>query len=199
MKTKLLFAVVALFAVSALSAQEARYEIKSGIIKRTIEWGDRQSESVQYFDDYGKIESFSSSFQRDGETSNMLRIVQGKTTTSLFMERKSGSKFTREDEPINYLNLTQAVKDKYKVKEIGDETIAGKPCKKYSIVRIIRDQESPATVWVWKGIVLKTTSTFGEYSSIDIATDIQENVAVDKKYFTIPGDFDIQEGRFGFN
>ena len=193
MKTKLLLATVALFTTFSLSAQEAKYEFKSAIIKKSMEMWGQKIEAVQYFDDYGKMESVSMTMQIQGTNTRMRTITVGDVITVLNLENKTGNRVTMSDNQVNFLKLTQEVKDKYKVKELGEETIAGKPCKKYSMEMSQMGQDVSITTWIWKGIALKTISEAGGMTIIDLATDIKENVAVDAENFSIPSDFSIQD------
>ena len=194
MKTKLLFAVVALFAVSALSAQEARYELKSGIIKRTMEMFGQKYETTQYFDDNGKVEASLFSMDVQGTTTRMHTITKGDVSTMINLDNKTGRKMTMPFKPINFLNTTQEMKDQYKLKELeGEETIAGKPCKKYSMEIEMMGQSVSVTSWVWKGMALKSVSSVGGMTITDEATEIKENVAVDAANFVVPADVTIEE------
>ena len=57
MELKMLFTSVLLCATFVAIAQEARCEIKSAVIKKTVEMMGQKIEGVQYIDDYGKKES----------------------------------------------------------------------------------------------------------------------------------------------
>ena len=193
MKEKLLFATVALFTVFTLSAQEAKYELKSAIIKKSMEMFGQKMDATLYFDDYGKMESVSMTMEMQGTSMRMRTITKGDVITVLNLDNKTGNKITLPESSINFLKLTQEAKDKYKVKELGDETIAGKPCKKYSMEMSQMGQDVSVTTWIWKGIALKTISEAAGMSITETATDIKENVAVDVENFAIPSDFSIQE------
>jgi hypothetical protein len=193
MKRIFLLSALLLFATIGMYAQDAKYEIKSGIIKKSMERGGGTSESVTYFDDYGKSEATTSSFTWEGNTRNMRSISKDGKSFQLNITDKTYFESNMRNTPINFLKLTQEVKDQYKIKELGDETVAGKPCKKYSYEVTFRDNTSTITVWVWKGITLKTASSFGEWSSTETATEIQENATVDAALFAIPSDYTLQE------
>ena len=191
MKTKLLFTAIALFTAFSLTAQDAKYELKSAFIKKTMEMWGQKIEALQYFDDNGKIESVSFTMNMQGADVRMRTITKGDVITVINLDNKTGN--TMPDKPVNYLNLTQDVKDKYKIKELGEETIIGKPCKKYSLEMSQMGMDVSVTTWVWKGISLKTISNTSNMAMIEEATEIQENVAVDAANFAIPDDFNITE------
>ena len=193
MKTKLFFTAITLFIAFSLSAQEAKYELKSAAIKKTMEMWGQKFEGTQYFDDYGKNESVTFSMQMQGINATMRTVTKGTTFTTLNLDNKTGFRATMPDSQINYLKLTQEVKDKYKIKELGEETIIGKPCKKYSAEMSQMGQNVSITVWIWKGIALKTLTTTNNMAMAEEATEIQENVAVDAANFAIPDDFNITD------
>jgi hypothetical protein len=96
------------------------------------------------------------------------------------------------EKPINYLQLTPEIREKYKIKDAGEETVVGKTCKKYSLEITQMGQILKTTNCVWKGLVLKAEiSSGGMLVSTEIAIDIQENVPVSADKFTIPEGFII--------
>jgi len=213
MKTKIIIAIITLFSAFSLSAQEVKYELKSAVIKKTMEMWGQKFEGIQYFDDYGKNESVSFNMQVQGVNTNMSSLLKGDILTILNLDNKTGFRSSMPDVQINYLNLTQEVRDKFKIKELAEETIIGKPCKKYSakIKELAEEtiigkpckkysaemsrmgQEVSVTTWVWKGIALKTISETNNMAMVEEATDIQENAAVDASNFIIPDDFTITD------
>ena len=193
MKTKIIIAIITLFSAFSLSAQEVKYELKSAVIKKTMEMWGQKFEGIQYFDDYGKNESVSFNMQVQGVNTNMSSLLKGDILTILNLDNKTGFRSSMPDVQINYLNLTQEVRDKFKIKELAEETIIGKPCKKYSAKMSRMGQEVSVTTWVWKGIALKTISETNNMAMVEEATDIQENAAVDASNFIIPDDFTITD------
>ena len=189
MKTKLLFTVMSLIMAFALTAQEARYEIKSGIIKRTMDMMGQKSESILYFDNYGKVEASTMNFMGG----SMLQITKGDTMIFVNQAERQANRMIMQQKPVNYTNLTQEVKDRSKIKELGDETVAGKPCKKYSLEMNQMGQTTQATVWVWKGIVLKQSISFEGMEMITEATEVQENVAIPADKISVPSGITVQE------
>ena len=193
MNTKLFFTALFVFTTIGLSAQEARYELKSAIIKKSVDRFGQTSESITYFNDYGKSEATTSSFSWEGNTMRMRNITKDDKSYMLNTDDKTYFNMNMRFNNVNFLKLTQDVKDKNKIKELGDETIAGKPCKKYSYEITMMDRTSTVTVWIWKGIALKTVSSFGEWDSTETATEIQENATVDASLFVVPSDYSLRE------
>ena len=98
------------------------------------------------------------------------------------------------DEPNNYRNLTQEDRKKYNIREGGEEEIAGKLCKKYTLDIPQGDMKFQATVWIWEGIMLKLESVNeGQVVVTDEAKEIRENEAIPADKFTIPEGFTVHE------
>lgn len=103
------------------------------------------------------------------------------------MAQKTGQKVIAPEKPINYLNLTPETIEKYSIKELGEETIAGKPCKKYSVQMTQAGQTVNGEVSVWKGIVLKATMSLGMVEILNqTAVEIQENAEIAPSTFEVP-------------
>ena len=194
MKTKLLFTTL-LLSVFTLSAQEAKYEIKSAIITKSMDMMGQKIDGVQYIDDFGVKESILLKMPMQGVASMYMRlrsITKGDTVITANLDLKTGNKIVLPEKPVNYLKLTDEVREKYKIKEHAKEEIAGKLCNKYSLVISQMGQQASTTTWVWKGIVLKSVISVSGMSMTEEVIDIQENVKVDAENFTIPDDVIIQ-------
>lgn len=190
MKTKVFSVLLLLASASVLSAQEAKYELKSAVIdKQTTAMGQTFA-TTWYMDDYGRKES-SEVTVKVGGIANIEKhartIVDGSTAITIDLDMKTAVKMTIPQKPVNYLHLTPEVREMYKIKETGDEEIAGKPCRKYELEITMMGQTAHVAVWVWKGIVLKSeTSANGTVALTEIATQIQENVPVPPEKLTVP-------------
>jgi len=211
MKKVVVLSLLTLFAVSVM-AQDAKYEFKTAIIKMESSFGGTKYPSTVYVDDFGKKEARESvRNDRDGNASNMLSITEGTTTTSVNLTAKTafkmelgqggqgqgGVRLGGQGQSINYLKLTPEIKAALNIKELGEETVAGKPCKKYSMEMTFGDRTMKSTYWVWKGYVVKS-ETLGEDGNVtmsSIATEIQENVTVPASKFVVPSGITVQEGR----
>ena len=190
---KILVVLLSFIAIS-LSAQDAKYEIKSAIIKKKSVMMDRESESTTYFDDYGKKEATEMTFNFDGNESSIRTIIEGTSSVSINLTTKEGyrGRGMMRGAPINYLNMTPEVKERYKIKEAGEETLIGKPCKIYSLEMTMGDFTMQMKTWVWKGIVLKSETSTDRGTFGETATSIQE-VAVPAEKFVIPEGISITE------
>ena len=175
-----------LFSNASLPA-DARYELKSGIVKFNATSQGNQITATQYFDDYGKKEAALSVTGTALVKTEIKTIQFGDTVYQINMAMKMGQKTTLPEKPVNYLQLTSDVREKYKVQELGEETVADKSCKKYSLEVTQMGQTVKTEVCVWKGIVLKTVLKMGDVELMtQTATEVQENAEVDPKEFEVP-------------
>ena len=204
MKKLALFLMVAAMSATTVSAQpggskssllfsnaslpaDARYELKSGIVKFNATSQGNQMTITEYFDDYGKKEAALTEAGSAFVKTEIKTIQFGDTVYQINMAMKMGQKTTLPEKPVNYLQLTSDVREKYKVQELGEETVADKSCKKYSLEVTQMGQTVKTEVCVWKGIVLKTVLKMGDVELMtQTATEVQENAEVDSKEFEVP-------------
>ena len=204
MKKLALFLMVAAMSATSVSAQlggsnssllfsdaslpaDARYELKSGIVKFNATSQGNQMTITEYFDDYGKKEAALTEAGSALVKTEIKTIQFGDTVYQINMAMKMGQKTTLPEKPVNYLQLTSAVREKYKVQDLGEETVAGKSCKKYSLEVTQMGQTVKTEVCVWKGLVLKTVLKMGDVELMtQTATEVQENAEVNPKDFEIP-------------
>ena len=195
MKRILILAVLAAAFCVGANAQEKLYSVKSGVV--TMEMNMMGQDIVQevYFDDYGTkqatVSEFGGNKMRQVVVDGDNLMVNDATKTAIKMPMMS------QREVVNYSNLDEATVKKFKVKELGKETIAGKECTKYSVTVFMMGQPQKQTVWVYKGITLKSSSSsdFGEM--VQTATKIQEDVEIPASMFTLPEGVEIQEMQMG--
>ena len=88
-------------------------------------------------------------------------------------------------ESVNYLNLTDDVVEKYKIKEIGKDVVAGKDCIKFSMEVSQMGQTAKLTVSVWEGFAMKTISSAMGVVITAVVTEFKEG-DVDPSLFEIP-------------
>ena len=193
MKRLAIIAVLAAFCVGA-QAQEKLYEVKSGKVTMEMDMMGQTMVQEIYFDDYGAKQATVMNMQgqkmrqiaQDG--SNIMIDDAAKTATKMPAMGMMGG-----EQSINFSNLDEKTIKKNKIQEAGEETVAGKTCKVYKYKVMMMGQAVSATACVYKGIVLKsTTSTdFGEMGQK--ATKIEENITIDPSMFTVPEGVKIQE------
>ena len=178
MKRILSICAVLLVAVTAMG--QNRYGIKSGSYKTEMDMMGQTITNTTYFDDYGAKEVTSMNMMGMEMTQLM------KDGTMYFINK--GEKSVQEmpgRESINYLNLTDEVIAKNKIKEIGTETVAGKECTIYTAEVSQMGQTAKATVSVWNGFVMKSSIDMGGFAMTQKIVEVNEG-PVDAALFEIP-------------
>ncbi|GHV20742.1 hypothetical protein FACS1894174_03170 [Bacteroidia bacterium] len=195
-RQKAIVTILLLFSVIALSAQDAKYEMKSAIIRKEVLMMGIKIEGMQYFDDFGRKEAVDITIKNgvsEGVDKVVRTVATGDKVVTADLNSKTVTQMTLPVEPINYLQLTPEVKEKYNLKELGEEMVLGKNCRKFSVEITQMGQLVYTKAWVWKGIVLKSEiESNGMTISIDTVIEIQENVPIPADKLTIPAGVVIQ-------
>jgi hypothetical protein len=197
MNTKRTIAVCLLaFVVMGVSAQEAKYEIKSAIITKEVAAMGMKFESISYIDDFGQKECAEITIKNGiapGVDKHIRTLMEGEAVVSIDLDLKQSTRVELPEKPVNYLQLTPEVREKNKIKEAGEEEVAGKKCKKYTLeMATPNGQTLYVSAWVWKGLMLKSeTSGNGTLLATETATEIQENATVPAEKFTVPEGFTL--------
>ena len=172
---------VLLVAATAMAQDGAKvYGIKSGTIKTEMDMMGQTITNTTYFDDYGAKQATSMSMMG-------MEMTQISKDGKMYMINK-GEKSVQEmpgRESINYLNLTDEVIAKNKIKEIGKETVAGKECTIYTAEISQMGQTAKATVSVWNGLVMKSSIDMGGFAMTQKVVEVNEG-PVDAALFEIP-------------
>jgi outer membrane lipoprotein-sorting protein len=187
----------------ALSAQDAakRYEVRSAIIQKEMTTAG-QKEKVQttwYIDDFGGKEAVEMTVKAGFLKQQMLTVTDSESITAINLSTKSATRMKRQavnnlPETINYLQLTPEIREKYALKEIGEEEVAGKSCKKYSTEAAQMGQTMQINTWIWKGIVLKSeTSSNGKVVATDTAVKVEEDAAIPADKLAVPENVTVHE------
>ena len=198
MKKILLVAIFCVFC-AGLQAQEKLYEVKSGIITMQMDMMGRPIVQEIYFDDYGAKQATMSEMRGrktravvvDGETlmiNDEEKTAMKMPAMGMGMGMGGGSA-----SKVNFLNKDEKYLKKNKVKEIGPDTYLGRECTKYSVSVFMMGQVVKQTVWVYKGITLKSSmnTDFGEM--VQQATNLVEDAEIPASIFEVPEGITIQE------
>ena len=193
MKKFLLIAALCVFYMGA-QAQEKIYEVKSGIVTMEMEMMGRKMVQDIYFDDYGAKQATLSEMRGrkmraiavDGET--LMINDEEKTAFKMPAMGMGGG----SDEKINFLNKDEKYIRKNKIKTLGTEMLLDRECTKYSVALFMMGQVVKQTVWVYKGITLKSSisTDFGEM--VQVATKLVEDVEIPAETFEVPEGLTIQ-------
>jgi hypothetical protein len=163
-----------------------RYGVKSGVIFYDAPMGTKQE---LYFDDYGAKEV------------SITSIDLGIAKTKSIDIRKDGFSYTYEEgknekkkkawyapASTDYSKADPKTLERYKVKDLGTEIIAGKDCKKFSA----EFGGAPMISWTWNNILIKSTTKMGGADFVIEATKIQDG-SVDSKMFELPAGVTFKE------
>jgi hypothetical protein len=163
-----------------------RYGVKSGVIFYDAPMNTKQE---LYFDDYGAKEV------------SITSIDLGIAKTKSIDIRKDGFSYTYEEgktegtkkawyapASTDYSKADPRTIERYKVKDLGTETVAGKECKKFSA----EFGGAPMISWTWNNILIKSTTEMGGADFIIEATKIQDG-SVDSKIFELPAGVTFKE------
>lgn len=194
MKRFAIIAILAAFCIGA-QAQEKLYTVKSGIVTMEMDMMGQSIVQEIYFDDYGAKKATVMNF--GGQKSRNI-VVDG-ATVMVNDDEKTAMKMPMmgQQETVNFSNLDEKTIKKYKVKELGKETVAGKECTKYEVTVFMMGQPQKQTVWVYKGITLKSASSSDFGDMVQTATKIQENVEIPASMFVLPAGVKVQEMDMG--
>lgn len=193
MKKILLIAALCALGICA-QAQEKRYEVKSGIVTMEMDMMGRKVVQEIYFDDYGTKQATMSEMRgqkmRGVEVNGEMLMINDAENTAMKMPAMGmggGS-----NERINFLNKDEKYLKKNKIKVLGTETYLDRECTKYSVALFMMGQVVKQTVWVYKGITLKSSMTtdFGEM--VQAATKLEEDVEIPAETFEVPEGITIQ-------
>lgn len=176
---------------TALLAQEApgKFEIKSGSVTTVTTITGKKTESVTYFDDYGNLQVGKSktNVPGAGEIEVITVVRDGKQYISIPSMNQVQELPVSGQDAVNYLDLTDEVKVKYNIQELGKEKIGDKECTKYSLSIEQMGMKASATTWVWKGFPIKSIMTVMGIEMKNEIVNIDENAPVDPSMFVVPG------------
>lgn len=176
----------------------ARYGMKSGIIEfETSTMGFSQT-VILYFDDYGKTSASEMTGSAMGQNIHNINIMKDGFIYNVDIINKTAyrSKLNEQtNETINFMNMDESMKKKFNIKEVGTETIAGKPCKVFEFE--VKDAGMTSKTWVWNGIGLKSESTVMGMTVTMEVKSIKENVSIPASKFEVPAGIKVEDAPEG--
>lgn len=197
MKKIFILSLLIIIAVSqAEYSQSKKYDLNSGKITYSSKVMGKDVTTILYFEQNGNVECRETMF----DMTVMKRKISSKKRTlikdgylyDLDLVKKTGTKRkitagqSLEGE-INFRELTEKEIKKYDVKELGNENVLNKSCKKYSINSKILS----GTFWVWNNISLRAEFGSGIMATSQTATKIEENIKIPVEIFEVPKDIVI--------
>ena len=96
------------------------------------------------------------------------------------------------NEKINFLDQSSKNIRRNKIKEIGKETLLGKECTIYTVAVFMMGNVVKQTVWIYKGITLKSSITTDWGEMVQVATALVEDIEIPAETFTLPEGIEIQ-------
>jgi hypothetical protein len=185
---------------SAPSDVVKKYPFKSAIVEMKY-GGDCTGTQVIYIDDYGmkeaRVENFKMKMMRMEVPTNKIDLTIGDWLYNIDMEKKEGTKMKNpfmdmmksmsEEQKKDLVKMGEDMMRQMGAKEAGEETIAGKPCKVWTM-------ESLGTkVWTWSGLTLKSRADLMGVKQHLEATNVQIDVPVPADKFEVPAGVKVTE------
>lgn len=182
MKKTMMITVTMLMMSLAVMAQDGpkRYGIKSATAKMVTTMMGQHVESTSYFDDYGALEASLTS-------ASGIEVVTLRRDGKTYMINKTARQMQEipTEDTVNYLDLNDEIVAKYKIKEVGKESILDKECIIYELTVSQMGQTVKSTVSVWEGVVMKSITNAAGMSVTVAVTDFSEG-PVDESVFILP-------------
>ncbi|MGX8690767.1 MAG: hypothetical protein ACSW76_09015 [Bacteroidaceae bacterium] len=186
--------------------------------QRQMNFDPSQMVTKIYFDDYGK-KSVTVTERGEAGTSRSLMIGEDnytindaeKSATKMpsFGGRRGGNGGGRgmgmmggmgmgaQTTPMfDWENLDAKTIKKNKIKELGEEEVAGVMCKKFSLTQSNQGYSTEMTVWIYKNLTMKT-ETVSDFGTMGQTVEKLEETDVDQALFELPKDYKVEEMQMG--
>jgi len=193
--------IMAVTVMTASFAQDKRYGIESVILKKNtivkFQSIEQTVSSIQYIADYGRKESSEMILDMQGQTFTTFSMIKDGYLYAVNLALKQGAKIKMNTEydvrNLNFLNLTDEMKEKYQIIELDNVQFLGRECKSYELTVTEQGQTVRATMLVWQGVPLKSSMTVSGATVVDEVTEIQEGVEIAMEKFELPEDINFME------
>jgi hypothetical protein len=199
MKAVLIFFVSILFLLSCQKSEEPvlkRYQVKHGYIRYQTKVGENVRDERLYFDKWGIREA-----KHTDMLSNIgLKLSEQLTVTTIdsiyTVNHSQKTVFRTVNASKNMLykysideleKMNEQLLEMNKAKYLGEEAIEGKKCKKWLI------EDMKTTLWIWKGITLKTKVEYRGNIQEITAVEVDESFIPNDSFFEIPKDYQIHD------
>lgn len=180
-----MFAVLLVAVTAVAQGTTKRYSIKSGEFKTEMDMMGQKIVATTYFDDYGNLQVSKTKMDMMGMSLDMATLLKDGKQYTINYGEKTVQEMPAQQESINYLNLTDEVIAKYKIKTLGTETVDGKECTKYSAEINQMGMTVKTTVSVWQGFPMKSVVDASGMNMTQLVKEIKEG-PVDAALFEIP-------------
>ncbi len=180
------------------NSESAKYELAEGIIEYEMNIIITTVKMTTYFKNHGEIQASVMEANIMGQKSVERELHKDGVFYKLDMLKKTGDKIVMDGEipadfdpmKFNFANISDEIKEKYHIKEVGKEEFLGKECTIYTT----EAPEGTSKMWIWKNIPLKMkVNAQGMEMDLLTAKKIDENPTFPEGIFEIPADFTITE------
>ena len=98
---------------------------------------------------------------------------------------------------FDWENLDAKTIKKNKIKELGEEEVAGVMCKMYSVTQSNQGYQTQMTLWIYKNLTMKS-ETVTDYGTMGQTVEKLEETEVDPSLFELPADYKVEEMQMNF-
>lgn len=166
---------------------EQLFAIESGYFKFRSEAAGQEMTREWQFDQYGKHQYEENYMIIMGQKSGDKKIVVDGFQYMWNDDANVGTKSKFHQAVTDYDKVSEKDIQRYGIEKHGYEEILGRKCLKVTI-----EKPAKSTIWVWKGIALKTEAAMGGYKILMEAIEINEG-AIEKSVFELPANIAFQE------
>jgi hypothetical protein len=164
------------------------FNVKSGYVKYKSQMAGMDMIREWWFDDYGALQYEENYMIMMGEKTGGAALIRDGYRYNWSYKATEGTKNKNYTSAyVNYENISKEDIERYKMKNLGFETIAGKKCAKVSIEKPVA-----ATTWTWEGVPMKTITKFGGKDVTMEATEIKDG-DVSASKFDFPKEVTFKE------
>jgi hypothetical protein len=164
------------------------FNVKSGYVKYKSQMAGMDMIREWWFDNYGALQYEENYMIMMDQKTGGAAVVRDGFRYNWSFKATEGTKSTfYATAYVDYENVSKEDIEKYKMKNLGFETIAGKKCAKVSIEKPVG-----AITWTWEGVPMKTITKFGGKDVTMEATEIKDGEVPSSK-FDLPKDVTFKE------
>jgi hypothetical protein len=180
--------------IDAKRPDDAKYGLRSGIIKLKSTTMMMNQDVVIYFDDWGKKQRSEITMELLGKKVSNVTIIDSVNVYNIDLVKKTGTYTPVRGESadnINFLALSAETKEKFNIREEGKEDIIGRSCSVYSLSDKMTGMSGK--YYIWNGITLKTMAKVAGFEVKMEALEMVENAVIPADKFVVPQGIQLKE------
>jgi uncharacterized protein YcfL len=164
------------------------FNVKSGYVKYKSQVAGMDMIREWWFDNYGALQYEENYMIMMDQKTGGAAVVRDGYRYNWNFNAKEGTKNSFSSAGYtDYDNVSKEDIERYKMKKLGYENIAGKKCMKVSIEKPVE-----ATTWTWEGVPMKTLTKFGGKDVIMEAVEMKDG-GIPSSKFDLPKDITFKE------